>query len=81
MSTLKAKLINKKTISVVAIFIVIAIVCVFIKLAKNSGKDMSGSKSGFSNIYANVSTSAIKGYQDGVEEFLKLAENKSISFS
>ena len=81
MSTLKAKLINKKTIAVVAIFIVIAIVCVFIKLAKNSGKDMSGSKSGFSNIYANVSTSAIKGYQDGVEEFLKLAENKSISFS
>ncbi len=34
----------------------------------------------FTNVYANTSTSSIKGYEDGVEEFLKLAKENLIEF-
>ena len=80
MSTLKEKLINKKTIILVVILLVIAIICVAIKIIKSSKDNEFLSKSGFSNIYANLSTSSIKGYKEGVEEFLNLAENHAISF-
>ena len=80
MSTLKSKLINKKTIVLASILIVIAIVCVVIKFMKTSKDDNIGSKSGLTNIYANVSTSVIRGYEDGVEEFLNLAKERDVSF-
>jgi radical SAM superfamily enzyme YgiQ (UPF0313 family) len=73
-STLKEKIVNKKTIVFAIILIVIAIVCTIIRVVKSSQSDVIGPKSGLSNIYANVSTSAIKGYDEGVEEFLNLAK-------
>lgn len=80
MSTLKSKLVNKKTITIVVITIIIVIICIGIKLIKNSNSEVIGSKSGFTDIYANASTSYIKGYKEGVDEFLNLANEKSISF-
>ena len=80
MSTLKAKLLNKKLIAFIAIIVVIVIVCVIVKVVVKTENEENEIKSGISNVYANVSTSAIKGYKEGVEEFLDLAEEQLISF-
>lgn len=80
MSTLKEKLVNKKTIILGIIIAVIAIVCIVIKFVRESENDIARTKSGLSNVYANASTSAIKGYKEGVEEFLNLASEQLISF-
>lgn len=80
MSTLKSKLVNKKTITLLVILIAIAIICVVMQLAKVTKNNNLVNKSGLTNVFANVSTSAIKGYEDGVEDFLNLSREKSISF-
>lgn len=80
MSTLKSKLINKKTIALAVILVIIAIVCIFTKLVKGTKNKDLVNKSGLTNVYANVSTSVIKGYIDGVEDFINLSREKSISF-
>lgn len=80
MSTLKSKLINKKTITPAVILIIIAVVCIVIKKVEDSELDVIKSKSGLTNVYGNISTSYVKGYEEGVEEFLHLAEEKQISF-
>ena len=79
MSTLKSKLVNKKTITLLVILIAIAIICVVMQLAKVTKNNNLVNKSGLTNVFANVSTSAIKGYEDGVEDFLNLSREKSIS--
>ena len=50
------------------------------QLAKVTKNNNLVNKSGLTNVFANVSTSAIKGYEDGVEDFLNLSREKSISF-
>ena len=80
MSTLKSKLVNKKTITLLVILIAIAIICVVMQFAKVTKNNNLVNKSGLTNVFANVSTSAIKGYEDGVEDFLNLSREKSISF-
>ena len=80
MSTLKSKLINKKTITFFIVLVIIAIICVVTKFVKDSKNNYLINKSGLTNVYANVSTSAIKGYSEGVEDFINLSREKSITF-
>lgn len=67
-------------ITLVIILLIIAIICIVIKFVENSKSDVMSSKSGFTSVYANTSTSSIKGYKDGVEEFLNLAKEQELSF-
>lgn len=82
MSSLKEKIINKKVLLILIILAVI--ILVFAKFIGTSLEDAKNkkieSKSGFTNIFAPSSSSSIKGNENGVEEFLRLAENKSIKF-
>lgn len=80
MSTLKEKIFNKKILVFAIVLFLVAIVCIIAKFVANRKSDETESKSGLSNIYANVSTSSINGYKDGVEEFLNLASERLISF-
>ena len=80
MSTLKEKIFNKKILVFAIVLFLVAIVCIIAKFVANRKSNETESKSGLSNIYANVSTSSINGYKDGVEEFLNLASERLISF-
>lgn len=80
MSSLKEKL-SKKNIFIIVIIITIiisAIIIINFNTSKNSSKVKS--KSGLKDIYAIATTVSIKGNDNGVESFLELAENQSISF-
>ena len=82
MNSLKIKILNKKFIILASVIIVVVII--LSKLLSQIFEEMEDakgiSKSGLRNITAIFSTSSIKGYEDGVEEFLELAQNQAIEF-
>lgn len=80
MSVLKKKLLNKKSLFFIILALVLIIICVFLIKAKKEKDTSNTDVIRFTNVYANVSTSAIKGYEDEVEEFLNLAKENAISF-
>lgn len=81
MNSLKEKIINKKVLIVIGLIVAVIIVIKLMSFVSDSIDDEEiMSKSGLKNIYAIASTSAVKGNDVGVKEFLELAQNQSVSF-
>ena len=81
MSSLKEKIFNKKFLLIIAIVVIIIVLIGLLSFVLEKSEDSKNlSKSGFRNIFAISATSSIKGTSEGVEDFLKLAENQKIEF-
>ena len=82
MSSLKDKILNRKTIIIASAVVIIVIVLIkLLSLVFEEIEDSKAiSKSGLRNISAILATSSIKGYEEGVEEFIELAQNQVIEF-
>lgn len=81
MSSLKEKIFNKKFLLIVGIVVLIIIsIKLFSSTLDGNNDEENLSKSGLGDISAVSSTASIKGTMEGVEDFLKLAEDQKIEF-
>ena len=82
MSSLKENLNNKKLliVTIIVVTIIILITAVIMKLNPLKNNSEITSRSGLKDIYAISTTVSIKGNENGVDQFLELAENQAISF-